>query len=165
MTKMKVLDRVFKIFTTNLEDTNGKKSTFWHSMALSRTKSLKHKYNIIIYLHHSIMRISQCWSTQVTSAISTSLEYKFCNETCRVATLSRSKWAVKWRLTGRRVFSIGKMERCTAYMISLYWGFLIKRRICNKKWWMKGTKWNKNNKILMQLPVCEYISVRLRETR
>lgn len=158
MTKMKVLDRVFKIFTTNLEDTNGKKSTFWHFMALSRTKSLKHKYNYLSFYYANVTML-----TQVTSAISTSLEYKFCNETCRVATLSRSKWAVKWRLTGRRVFSIGKMERCTAYMISLYWGFLIKRRICNKKWWMKGTKWNKNNKILMQL--CEYISIRLRETR
>lgn len=152
MTKMKVLDRVFKIFTTNLEDTNRKKSTFWHFMALSRTKSLKHKYN---YLSLSFYYTNVTMLTQVTSAISTSLEYKFCNETCRVATLSRSKWAVKWRLTGRRVFSIGKMERCTTYryMISLYWGFLIKRRICNKKWWMKGTKWNKNNKILMQL--CE----------
>ena len=41
-----------------------------------------------------------------TSAISTSLEYKFCSETCLVATLSRSKWAVKWRLTGRRDFPV-----------------------------------------------------------
>ena len=41
-----------------------------------------------------------------TSAISTSLEYKFCSDTCLVATLSRSKWAVKWRLTGRRDFPV-----------------------------------------------------------
>ena len=41
-----------------------------------------------------------------TSAISTSLEYKFCSETCLVATLSRSKWAVKWRLTGQRDFPV-----------------------------------------------------------
>ena len=41
-----------------------------------------------------------------TSAISTSREYKFCSDTCLVATLSRSKWAVKWRLTGRRDFPV-----------------------------------------------------------
>ena len=47
---------------------------------------------------------STLWNAHNTSAISTSLEYMFCSEIWRVATLSRSKWAVKWRLTGRRDF-------------------------------------------------------------
>ena len=87
----------------------------------------------------------------LTSDISTNLEYMFCSETWRVATLSRSKWAVKWRLTGRRDFPVGVSNvQYGCILLEYYWlSFILSFMVRRKEKRYKSSHWEEGTPILM----------------